>query len=192
LHAEWDDFLFLYIACDKIFARIEPIVNLMDIEKLHFNIILADIHFLAQLIEEKLSEINKENESPILNMVMAKEKAELPKELALNDKEMDPKKMAILIAQNMLFIAAQIGKMHNFEKAIQTTLENYAFTNSHPEMRFHEIVLKELPTESISQFFYKKYVEMIKEGQYESLMKKRKIGETSSKSEHGGAGSSTP
>jgi hypothetical protein len=151
---------------------------------------LADINWLAaKFIEEKLAEMNATG--PILNMAMAMEKEELPKELALNGREMDPKKMAILIAQNMLFIAAQIGKIYNFENAIAATYIDVPF-ESDKDVRLHDMVLKKLPPKSIGQFFYQKYVEMIENGEYISKdMEKMNIGESSTKGEHGSGSSST-
>jgi hypothetical protein len=153
---------------------------------------LIDIHLLAQFIEEKLLKVNKNNVGPILNMAMAKTKLQLPKGLALNsEKKMDPKKKAILIAQNMLFFAAQMSKKKYFEEII--SYFNNMLAHSHPltivvskdDIIYH-LVLKELPPKSIGQFFYQKFVEMVKKGEYEpsKAMEKMKIGESSSKNEH--------
>ena len=112
---------------------------------------LVNIHCLTEFIKETFAKMNIAADCLIPNMAKAKEMEELPKELETKE-GMEPKEKTILIAQNLLFLAAKLSKWHNFREAIDTIHKS-------KDAMLNELIWQNMPPNSIGQFLYQKYKE---------------------------------
>lgn len=147
------------IAIHQMYNRIGTIIyeNEMDVDRQHYY--LADIYWLTMFIQGKIEEYETKNATSVLipNMAIAMEMDKLPNELELkNLDKVEPKEKAILIAQNLLFIAAQLDKFHNLQNAADNTLMDIPFMSA-KDSRLNEMIKKKLLPQNVVQFFLQKY-----------------------------------
>lgn len=207
MHSKSDSFkLLMNTAFIQMYNRVKQVI-FGEVWEMQRSLHLADIHWLSEYITEMLRKMNIDADEaeegdtlPFLSMAEARKKEELPKDMEFRKgKEMDdPREMFHLIGENLLFIVAQMDRMHNF-KQVMDLIRIVRPGESHKNLKLFEMVDMNMPPQQIGTFFYEEYSRMFKKGKrggdelsiIAEGIEKMKIGDASSKRGHVGMGESS-